>query len=180
MVNKVYFKDQLVVCFLFLWVRAMALSWKTKQWRAASSYCQREVSRLLGWGTHRCLFSLGPLLAVLCTAGGVGWRRSPFLVTSIFRRKSLTDPDALTVAAGTSLNAEALTEFPLYLQPLSPCSKAEVGLVDSALEELISGTSLLMWFVSLGGHGFKWGSVAFDGFGISESFADRARPLFSL
>jgi len=164
MVNKVYFKDHLVVCVLLLWVSL----------RAVSSSCQIEVSRLLGWG---CLFPLCPLLAVLCPAGGAGWRCSPFLVTSIFRRTSLTDPDALTVVAGTSLNAEALTEFPLYLQPLSPCSKAEVGLVESTF--LISGTSLLMWFVSLGGHGFKWGTVAF-GFGLSESFADKVSPLISL
>lgn len=141
----------------------------------AYSDSHRELSRLSGWGIHRCLFL--PLLAVLCTAGGAGWKRSrsPFLVTSIFRRKSLTAPDALTEAAGTSLKAEALTECPLYLHSLSPCSKAEVCLVDSALGELISGRLLLMWFVSLGGQGFKWGNV-----GLSESFAESAISLISL
>lgn len=135
----------------------------------------RELSRLSGCAMHRCLFL--PLLAVLCTAGGAGWKWpwSLFLVTSIFRRKSLTAPDALTEAAGTSLKAEALTECPLYLHSFSPCTKAEVCLVDSALGELISGRLLLMRFVSLGGHGFKWGTV-----GFSESFAESAISLVSL
>ncbi len=160
MVNKVYFKDQIVVCVLSLWVFSY-VHWTVKMSDSVKSSIHsdshRELSRPSGWGRHSCLLPLCPLLAVLCTAGGAGWRqtRSLRLVTSIFRKKSLMDPDALTEAAGTSLKAEALSEFPLYLHSLSPCSKSEIGIVDWALEELISGGSLLMWFRSLGGHGFK-------------------------
>ncbi len=145
MVNKVYFKDQIVVCVLSLFFFLCSLN------SVKSSDSHRELSTPSGWGTHCRLLPLCPLLAVLCTAGGAGWRqtRSLLLVPSIFRKKSLTE------AAGTSLKAEALSEFPLYLHSLFPCSKSEIGIVDWALDELISDGSLLVWFRSLGGHGFK-------------------------
>lgn len=80
----------------------------------------------------------------------------------------------MTEAAGISLKAEALSECPLCLYMLSSYSRADTETVESASEEIVNARLLLVWFVSLGGHGFKQEGAEFNGFAVSGSSVERA------